>query len=176
MKIRNINVKISLPALIAVGIFAILLIFTYFLTGDGSLLLWGIPTLILLFIIPIVLNYMSQKSYADVVPEYEKEAKSVRIKAINPSMIGEIVRIQGVVERAYFRYLNRPQYLIGDKTGEISVKMFTSPIEDVVANDLVEVVGSVIKRYIVTGDPVINCVSIRKIGKKAEQKKKKSAE
>jgi RecJ-like exonuclease len=173
MKIGNINVKIALPAAIAVVIFAILLIFTYFLSGDGSLLLWGIPTLVLLFIIPLALNYMSQQSYADVAPEYEKKAKLVRIKAINPNMVGEIVRIQGVVERAYFRYLNRPQYLVGDKTGEISVKMFTSPTEDVEVNDLVEVLGSVIKRYIVTGDPVINCVVIKKIGKKAEEKKKR---
>jgi hypothetical protein len=79
------------------------------------------------------------------------------------------------VERVHFRYLNRPQYLVADKTGEISVKMFTSPTEDVRVNDLVEVLGSVIKRYVVTGDPVINCVSIKKIGKKAEDKKNKSA-
>jgi RecJ-like exonuclease len=176
MKIRNTNVKISLPAVIAVVIFAILLIFSYFVTEDAMILLWGVPTLILLLIIPIALNYMSQRSYADVLPEYEKEAKSVRIKAINPNMVGEIVRIQGVVERVHFRYLNRPQYLVADRTGEISVKMFTSPIEDVKVNDLVEVVGSVIKRYVVTGDPVINCVSIRKTGKQTDEKKKKKAE
>ncbi len=43
--------------------------------------------------------------------------------------------------------------------------MFTSPEEDVKVNDVVEVVGQVIRRYIVTGDPVINCVSIRKMKK-----------
>jgi RecJ-like exonuclease len=173
MKIRNINVQISLPAVIAAGIFAILLIFSYYFTLDLSILLWGIPMLVLLIVIPIALNYMSQKSYSDVLPMYEQEAKTVRIRAINPNMIGDVVRFQGVVERVHFRYLNRPQYLIGDKTGEISVKMFTSPTEDVRVNDIVEVVGSVIKRYMVTGDPVINCVSIKKIGKKAEEKKKK---
>jgi RecJ-like exonuclease len=175
MKIGNINVKISLPAVIAVVIFAILLIFSYFVSQDTTILLWGIPTLLLLLVIPIALNYMSQRSYADVIPEYEKEAKSVRIRAINPNMVGDVVRIQGLVERVHFRYLNRPQYLVADKTGEISVKMFTSPTEDVRVNDLVEVLGSVIKRYVVTGDPVINCVSIKKIGKKAEDKKNKSA-
>jgi RecJ-like exonuclease len=173
MKIRNINVQISLPAVIAAGIFAILLIFSFYFTQDSSILLWGIPMLVLLVVIPIALNYMSQQSYSDVLPMYEQEAKTVRIRAINPNMIGDVVRFQGVVERVYFRYLNRPQYLIGDKTGEISVKMFTSPNEDVRVNDIVEVVGSVIKRYVVTGDPVINCVSIKKIGKKAEEKKKK---
>lgn len=172
MKIRNINVKISPLAVIVVVIFAILLIFSYFVSRDISILIWGIPILILLFIIPIALNYMSQQSYADVIPEYEKEAKLVRIKAINPNMVGEIVRIQGVVEKVYFQFLNRPQYLIGDKSGEISVKMFTTPTANVSVNDIVEVVGSIIKRYIVTGDPVINCVSIKKIERKTEEKKK----
>jgi len=32
-------------------------------------------------------------------------------------------------------------------------------------NDVVEVYGQVIHRYMVTGDPVINCVLIRKIKK-----------
>jgi hypothetical protein len=31
--------------------------------------------------------------------------------------------------------------------------------------DVVEVIGQVIKRYVVTGDPVVNCISIKKIDK-----------
>jgi len=54
---------------------------------------------------------------------------------------------------------------VADRSGEISVKMFTSTDEDVKVNDVVEVIGQVIRRYIVAGDPVINCVSIRKIKK-----------
>jgi len=73
------------------------------------------------------------------------------------------VRIKGVVEQVYFQFLNRPQYLVADRTGEISVKMFTSPMEDVQKGDVVEVLGTVVKRYILTGDAVINCVSIRKV-------------
>jgi len=34
---------------------------------------------------------------------------------------------------------------------------------------VVEVLGQVIRRYIVTGDPVINCVSIKKIKKPVER-------
>jgi hypothetical protein len=80
-------------------------------------------------------------------------------------MLGEPVRVKGVVERVYFQFLNRPQYLVADRTGEISVKMFTSPLEDVHKGDVVEVLGVVVKRYIMSGDAVINCVSIRKIEK-----------
>jgi hypothetical protein len=50
--------------------------------------------------------------------------------------------------------------------------MFTSPKQSVKKGDVVEVLGTIINRYFVTGDPVINCVSITKIEKKIEAKKK----
>lgn len=171
MKIGTIDVKISIIAMVVVVLFAILLIAAYISSGDRMLLVWGIPAVILLLVIPLGLNYMSQKQYADLVPVYEKEARPVRIKMINENMFNQIVRIEGVVEREYFQFLNRPQYLVADRTGEISVKMFTSPVEDVKKDDVVEVLGMVIRRYVFTGDPVVNCVSIRKIDKKIEIKK-----
>ncbi len=48
----------------------------------------------------------------------------------------------------------------------MSVKMFTTPKEDIKKDDVVEVLGQVIKRYVVVGDPVINAVLIRKKDKK----------
>jgi len=93
---------------------------------------------------------------------------------INKGMMGQVVRIEGVVERTYFQFLNRPQFLVGDRTGEISVKMFTSPQETIKKDDVVEVLGTIIQRYIFTGEPVVNCVSIRKIPKKIEIKKDSS--
>ena len=171
MKIGNINVKISVISVAVFIIFTIILTISYLATRERSLLFWGIPTLAMLLLIPMALNYMSQSSYTDIIPMYEQEAKQVRIKAINVSMLGEPVRIKGIVERVYFKYLNRPQYLIADKTSEISVKMFTSPQEDIRENDIVEVLGTVMKRYIFTGDAIINCVSIKKVGKAAENKK-----
>ena len=104
----------------------------------------------------------------DLEPIYEKEAKTVRVRLINESMIGKVVRIEGVVERVHFQFLNRPQYTVADRSGSISVKMFTSPEYDVKVNDIVEVYGQVIRRYMVTGEPVINCVIIRKYRKPAE--------
>jgi hypothetical protein len=47
----------------------------------------------------------------------------------------------------------------------MSVKMFTTPKEDINKDDVVEVLGQVIKRYIVVGEPVVNAVLIRKINK-----------
>ncbi len=172
MKIGSVDLKVSILAIAVFVLFTIILLFTVLYTGDYHILIWGIPTLIMLLIIPLVLNYMSQKEYAELEPLYRERAKNIRIRMINESMVGQTVRVEGVVERVYFQFLNRPQYLVADRSGEISVKMFTNPQEPVKKGDIVEVLGTIINRYIVTGDAVINCVSIRKIDKKIEAKKK----
>jgi hypothetical protein len=166
MKIGNVEVKVSIIAIAVFVIFTIFLLLASLNSPEvRSQLIWLIPGLFMLLVIPIALNYMSRSEYADITPVYEAQAKTVRIKLINESMVGKPVRVEGVVEKVYFQFLNRPQYLVADRSGAISVKMFTSPDENVKVNDVVEVIGQVIKRYIVTGDPVINCVSIRKIKK-----------
>jgi hypothetical protein len=164
MKIGNVDVKVSIVAIAVFVFFTIfLLVASVFSPEVRSQLIWLIPILFMLLVIPMALNYMSRSQYNDIAPIYEAQAKTVRIKLINESMVGKPVRVEGVVERVYFQFLNRPQYLVADRSGSISVKMFTSPDENVKVNDVVEVLGQVIRRYIVTGDPVLNCVSIRKI-------------
>ncbi len=166
MQIGDIKVRVT-PVALAVFLFFMVLIGVYvYVTGDVRSLIWAVPSAIMLIIIPGALNYMSQKQYASLVPEYEAIARTMRIRAINLSLLGQPVRVKGVVERVYFQFLNRPQYLVADRTGEISVKMFTSPAEDVKKGDVVEVLGTIVKRYIMTGDAVINCVSIRKVENK----------
>lgn len=166
MKIGNVDVKVSIVAIAVFVVFTILLVVASVYSPEvRSQLIWLIPGLFMLLVIPMALNYMSRSQYAEIEPIYEAQAKTVRVKMINENMIGKVVRIEGVVERVYFQFLNRPQYLVADRSGEISVKMFTSTDEDVKVNDVVEVLGQVIHRYFVTGDPVINCVSIRKIKK-----------
>ena len=163
MQIGDVKVRVTAVAL-AVFLFFIILIAVYVLaTGNVYALYWAVPSAVMLLLKPMALNYMSQKQYASLVPMYDAEAKNARIREINISKLGDPDRIKGVVERVYFQFLNRPQYLVADRTGEISVKMFTSPAEDVQKGDVVEVLGTVVKRYIMTGDAVINCVSIRKI-------------
>lgn len=164
MKIGNIRVR---PAILPIAVFFILtfiLLYTVYVTGDNQLLIWGIPTLVFILLIPLVLNYMSQHEYAALIPTYEAEAKTVRVNQVNLSMLQEPVRLTGIVEQTHFQFLNRPSFMVGDRTGEISVKMFTSPAERIRKGDRVEVLGQVIKRYIAVGEPVINAVSIRKLG------------
>jgi hypothetical protein len=166
MKIGTVEVKVSIVAVAVFVFFTIFLLYASLYSPEvRSQLIWMIPALFLLLIIPMALNYMSRSQYNTLEPIYEAEAKTVRIKLINESMVGKPVRIEGVVERVYFQFLNRPQYLVADRSGEISVKMFTSSPEDIKVKDVVEVIGQVIKRYVVTGDPVVNCISIRKIKK-----------
>jgi hypothetical protein len=163
MKIGTIDVKISNISIGVFAFFTLLLIIASMMNPEiRPLLIWMIPCLFLLLVIPVALNYMSRSQYKDLEPEYERRAKTVRVRLINENMIGKIVRIEGVVERVYFQFLNRPQYSVADRSGAISVKMFTSPDKDVKVNDIVEVYGQVIRRYMVTGEPVINCVIIRK--------------
>lgn len=169
MEIGNVNVRISALPLAVFVFFLLVVIASVVITGDYSILLWTVPTLVLLLIIPAALNYMSQNQYIDLVPVYEREAKDYKVRMINESMLNKPVRIKGVVERASFKFLNRPQFTVADRTGAVSVKMFTSPQEDINKDDIVEVLGMVIRRFVVAGEPVINCVSIKKID--AEKKK-----
>jgi hypothetical protein len=166
MKIGTVDVKVSIVAVAVFVFFTIFLLYASMYSPEvRSQLIWMIPALFMLLVIPMALNYMSRSQYNNLEPIYEAEAKTVRIKLINESMVGKPVRIEGVVERVYFQFLNRPQYLVADRSGEISVKMFTSSNEEIKVNDVVEVIGQVIKRYVVTGDPVVNCISIKKIDK-----------
>ena len=163
MKIGTVEVKVSIIAIAVFIFFALILVIASLSSmGVRSNLYWMIPGLFLLLVIPAALNYMSRSQYADIEPEYERMAKTVRVKLINENMIGKVVRIEGVVEQVRFQFLNRPQYSVADRSGAIPVKMFTSNNENIKVNDVVEVLGQVIRRYIVTGDPVINCISIRK--------------
>jgi hypothetical protein len=165
MKIKGRTVRVSIIQFGLVAALTLILILYVSLSGDYRSLLWAVPVLIMLFIIPTALNYMSQSQYDDLIPYYEAEAVPTRMAAIRPNDIGKIVRVEGVVERVFFKSLNRPQYHIADKSGVMSVKMFTTPKEDINKDDVVEVLGQVIKRYIVVGEPVVNAVLIRKINK-----------
>jgi len=173
MKIGEIELRVSPVNAGVVLFFGLFLIYSFTISGSIKVLAFGIPMLLVLFLVPIFLNYMSRQQYADLRPQYQRDAKTVRIKAINPNMLGEAVRFEGVVEQEYFWYFNRPSFLVGDKSGEISVKMFTTPEEEVHKGDTVEVIGKVMQRYIISGDPVINCISIRKIKQSATAVKPK---
>ncbi|NLX49825.1 MAG: nucleotide-binding protein [Methanospirillum sp.] len=163
MEIGKIRVRPAILPIVAFLFLTFILLYTVYVTGDTSLLVWGVPALAFILIAPLILNYMSQSQYAGLIPIYERDAKPVRVNQVNISMLADPVRLTGIVEEVHFQFLNRPSYLVGDRTGEISVKMFTSPAEKIRKGDRVEVLGQVIKRFVAAGEPVINAVSIRKL-------------
>ena len=69
MKIGNIDVKVSN---ISIGVFVFftifLLIASLYSPVVRSHLIWMIPALFLLLVIPMGLNYMSRRQYADLNP------------------------------------------------------------------------------------------------------------
>lgn len=160
----------SILHLFAFSFFAILILIYVVVSGDVRSLIWALPTLVFLLIIPMLLSYMSQSQYSDLIPMYEESARDVRIREINESMVSKPIRIEGLVEQVRFRSLNRPHFVIGDKTGEIVVKMFTNPRFYIEKGDIVEVYGQVIRRYIFAGDPVVNGIDIRVIDSSMKDK------
>jgi hypothetical protein len=173
MQIRSFPIRPSVLHLGVFGFFALFLLWYIIQTGEFRTLVWAVPTLILLLIIPMALNYMSQKEYEDLTPLYEAEARTLKIREINEKMKSKPVRFEGLVEEVRFRALNRPHFIVSDRTGTIPVKMFTTPREDIRPGDIVEVLGQVINRYIISGDPVINGVSIRVIRRKEKDTEKR---
>jgi hypothetical protein len=173
MQIRSFPVRPSVLHLAVFGFFALFLLWYIMVTGEVRTLIWAGPALIFLLLIPMLLNYMSQKEYEGLVPMYEAEARTLKIREINEKMISKPVRFEALVEEVRFRSLNRPHFIVSDRTGTIPVKMFTTPREDVRPGDVVEVFGQVIQRYIVTGDPVVNGVEIRIIRRKEKDKNQK---
>ena len=78
MKIGNVKVKASIISIAVFVFFTIfLLIASVYSQEVRSQLIWMIPCLFMLLVIPIALNYMSRSQYADITPQYEAEAKTV---------------------------------------------------------------------------------------------------
>jgi hypothetical protein len=154
---------LSALAWIAFIVCAIAVMFRYTTTGDTSFLLYAIPGLAMLLIIPLTLSWMSRKSFREASEEYDAQARFYKIRKIDLGMAGTVVRIAGNVRKTSFKWLNRPHFQIEDGTGRIRVIMFTAPMEDIKLEDKVEVLGLVMKNIFARTTPVISAVSIKKI-------------
>lgn len=162
MIIKGKNIQISFFNLL---IWILLLFMSFFyiiLSNNFESLVWIIPVLIMLILIPLTLNYLNQVQYQNLIPVYKKEARFTKISAINSNMTGEIVKVEGIIKDVKFVFFNRPRYTIEDKTGAIAIIMFTNPSRNIKKGDNVFVLGQLIKKMIVTGKPAINAVCIER--------------
>jgi len=166
--------RMSLIAWAAFAIAVAIVILSFAQSKDYHLLAVAIPMLAALVIIPMVLARMSQHSYVDAIPLYEKKAKLQKISNINLSKVGEAVKIRGTIKNMSFKWLNRPRFSIDDSTGTISAILFTSPSESLAVDEQVEVLGTVMRGLIHRGTVAISAISVRKfdsLGGKSEKRR-----
>jgi len=154
---------LSALAWITFALCAVAVALHYYAVGDSRFLLFAIPGLVLLLVIPLTLNWMSRKTYQQASSEYDRKARRHAISAIGPGMSGDAVRISGTVKKVSFKWLMRPHFQIEDETARIRVIMFTTPSEEIRTEDHVEVLGMVMKNVFTKKKPLISAVNIKKI-------------
>ena len=153
----------SVFAWIVFIICAVAVALNYAATGNASFLWYAIPGLILLLVIPMTLAWMSRRSFKQAGEQSENQARSCKIGKIVPTMIGNVVRISGEVQKISFKWLNRPHFHIKDTTGIIRVIMFTAPANKVVVGETVEAIGIVMKYPLSKERIAISAVSVKSV-------------
>jgi len=128
-------------------------------TGDSRFLLYAIPGLILLVVIPMTLAWMSRRSFIQASAQFDTKARSCKIGKITPEMVGDVIRISGEVRKISFRWLNRPHFHVTDETADIRVVMFTAPSDTIGVGDRVEALGIVMKHLFTRNRLVISAVT-----------------
>jgi len=142
---------------------AVLVVVRYVATGDSAFLLYAVPALAFLVIIPVALSRMSRRSFMESSRAFDGKVRRTPIGSIGLSMVGQPVRILGTVKKISFKWLNRPHFRIEDDTGGIRVIMFTSPPDIVQVNDRVEALGMVVKNIFSADRAFVSAVSVNKI-------------
>jgi hypothetical protein len=143
--------------------FLFLFSLSYLETKDTMYLYWGLPLSLLLLVIPLFSNYNLASQYARLLPEYEAEAQSCRIRQITLQMQGKPVRVEGVVQTVRGSLLARPSVVLYDGSGSITAKR-SAPYDDTVrTGDTVEVVGLVMKKFTAVGELTVHAIGLRKI-------------
>jgi RecJ-like exonuclease len=130
---------------------------------DHNFLYIAIPMLLALLVIPMVLTMLNRQVSSDVREYNTDKLKLEKIQNINLTRTGEPVKIVGTVEKISFRWMNRPLLNIKDKTGIIPVIVFTPFPEEIKVGDTIRVVGMIMRKFFLRGQPAISSISIEKI-------------
>lgn len=149
--------------MIAFGLGVVATIIAVVNTQDYHLLTLAIPMLLALLVIPMILSSLNQQVSSEIDEVHAARLKLEKIQNINMSRIGEPVKVTGTVEKISFRWMNRPLLSIRDNTGTIPVIIFTSFPPDVMVGDKIQVVGMIMRKMLLRGNPAISGMSISKI-------------
>ncbi|MDO9558982.1 MAG: hypothetical protein Q7I89_04760 [Syntrophales bacterium] len=134
----------------------------YMVVRDTRFLIFAIPGLIALLVIPMALAWMSRRTFTQAAEEHNQKAKPYKIANISLAITGHAVSITGEIQKVSFKWLNRPHFQVKDGTGTIRVIMFTAPGENIEPGDTVGVLGVVIKNIFDRRNAAISAVSIKK--------------
>lgn len=134
----------------------------YLEVKDTRFLIFAIPGLIALLVIPMTLAWMSRRTFTKAAEEHNQKARPYKIAHISLAITGQAVSITGEIQKVSFKWLNRPHFQIKDGTGIIRVIMFTAPSENIELGDKVGVLGVVIKNIFDRRNAAISAVSIKK--------------
>lgn len=130
---------------------------------NARFLLFAIPALIALLIIPMILAWLSRRTLTEAAELNSSKAKFCKIAKVTLAMTGQVISISGEVKKISFKWLNRPHFHIDDGTGKIRVIMFTAPSENIKQGDKVEILGVVIKNIFDRRNAAISAVQIKKL-------------
>ena len=176
MIIKGITVRYP-PLLMGLIIFfAAICAFCLGSTHDPMYIYLGVPTVIVLIVLPIILTYSSEKQILNNTAAARSVAKFVRIRQITAGMRGNTVILEGKILKVSGLLMNKPAYLIEDPTGRIIVKRFALPARLVGVGANVEVLGRVFGKA--NGNVFINAMTVTPISslRKSEESEESPAE
>jgi hypothetical protein len=154
----------SIIAWIAFIVCAAAVFIHYMEVKDSRFLIFAIPGLIALLVIPMILAWMSRRTLTQAAEQHSQMARPFKIGKLSLSMTGQAVSITGEVCKISFKWLNRPHFQVKDGTGDVRVIMFTAPAEDIKLGDTVDILGVVIKNIFDRRHAAISAVNIKKTG------------
>ncbi len=152
----------SLPAWITFFILAAAVFIHAMTVKDTRFLLFAIPALLAILLIPMLLAWMSRRALNESAEEHGDKARRYKIANITLAMTGQVVSISGEVRKVSFKWLGRPHFQIDDGTGKVRAILFAMPGETINPGDEVEVLGVVIKNIFDRRNAAISAVRIRK--------------
>lgn len=135
-------VRMSVPAIVSLGLATFIVIFVYAVNPSWNFLFMAILMLLPLAAVPLILSAMNRRHVEYVAGVEMRDVKLRKIKDLARLDSGTPVRIRGNVEKASFKWLNRPHFVLNDGSGTVRVLMFVAPVEDIKAGDSVEAIGS----------------------------------
>lgn len=165
MKVKGIVLRYPPALLIIIVVFAFICALSFGSTKDLIYIYIGVPVVILMILLPLFLAYYNEKQVRAREPSVRAAATFLHARQVTANMGGKPVIVEGVIRKVSGVYLNRPAYLLQDKSGYVVVKRFSMPQRLVGVGAVVEVLGYVYGRMSNRQSVYVNALTITPIRK-----------